>query len=67
MPSPESPMSFRESLPPHARNWVWIPTGTVTLCLDLPTGEGTCFQVYRCSQQQMLAHNVAQVALGAVP
>jgi hypothetical protein len=63
--SPECPLPFRESLPSYARTWCWFPKLTLTLCLDLPTGEGTLFQVYWCPQTGQFAYNVAHVRTGA--
>lgn len=61
MPSPESPMSFHDSLPPYARDWCWLPRLTVTLCLDLPTGEGTLFHTRYAPTHNIMAYNVASL------
>jgi hypothetical protein len=61
MPHAEHAVPFETSLPPSARAWVWLPFLTVVLCLDLPTGYGTVFQVYRCPQREVRAYNVAQM------
>lgn len=59
--SAERRMSFRESLPPHARDWLWIPVGTVTLTGPMPDGPARLFHVKHCPPTKTLAHNVAQV------
>lgn len=44
------------------RTWCWLPWETITLTLALPhDGSSTIFQVKRCPQRQMIAHNVAHV------
>jgi hypothetical protein len=64
MHNPESPMSFYESLPPHTRDWCWLPRLTLTLTLDLPTGEGTLFHTRYAPRYGMMAHNVASLTYG---
>ena len=61
MSSPESPMTFYESLPPYTRDWLWLPRCTVTLTLALPTGGGTVFHTRYCPQALCVAYNVASL------
>jgi hypothetical protein len=56
----EDPMSFRDSLPPEARDRLWMPRLCLTLTLPALDGSYTAFQVKYCPQSHEMAHNVAR-------
>ena len=58
-PSPETPVSFTDSLPVYARAWCWLPWGTTTLTLAMPDGPARRFHVKYCPQQDRQAWNVS--------
>jgi hypothetical protein len=58
-PSPEHPVSFRDSLPADVRDLSWLPVMTVTLAF-LPCGQGqTVYQLRYAPQTRQYAWNVA--------
>lgn len=66
-PSTETPVSFLDSLPPHARRWCWLPWQSVSLTGPLPHGMRTEFSVKREPWRRIHAHNVGQVSTKAQP
>ena len=61
MSSPETPtMSMRESLPPHARDWLWLPIRIVTLTLPTDDGSHTAFTAHWQPHRRLVSYNVAQ-------
>lgn len=58
-PSPETPVSFTDSLPTAARAWIWLPRATITLTLAMPDGPMRRFHVKYCPQQDRQAWNVS--------
>jgi len=59
MPPAEVPISFRESLPVYARDWLWLSVVAVMLTLPDHAGTHTVFHAYYAPQHGMYAHNVA--------
>ena len=62
---PETPMPFRDTLPPYARGLCWLPHTNVLLTLPDLAGAYTVFTVHRCPQAKLFAHNVAHYVPGA--
>lgn len=66
-PSPETPVSFADSLPAYARAWCWLPYSTVSLTLAMPDGPMRRFHVKWCPQRRQFAHNVSNGLLPREP
>lgn len=58
-PSPETPVSFTDSLPSSARGWLWLAQSTITLTLAMPDGPMRRFHVRYCPQHDRQAWNVS--------